>query len=276
MTSRPDTERLREVFTEAARDITPSPVPLTEITRAGTARHRRRVAALAAGCLLLLPASAAAVHYAAFPGASTVRPAAPPPSSPAVEPTQEPPESGSPRVVRPEERVRAAPGVELWLTADGLHWSSPEQPGQFRSVTDGNLDLSRPGVSVHSEPAGDDRYFHSGVYHGRGTAARVEIATGRGTVSGHLLRLPGDPGWGVWYATTPLPGRDRAATEGTESARDSDGMKGPGLADGTDGPDTPGASAPARRVTVYDTRGTVLAELVTGRGGATTADPHGG
>ncbi|MCC5033230.1 hypothetical protein DMH02_008355 [Streptomyces sp. WAC 00631] len=272
MTSRPEAERLREVFTEAARAITPSPVPLTEIARAGAARHRRRVAALAAGCLLLLPAGAAAVHYATSPGASPVRPAAPsgmpPQSAPAETPAQEPPGSGDPPVMRPEERVRVAPGVELWLTAGGLRWSLPGQPDQSRSVTDGNLDLSRPGVTVRSEPVGD-RYLHFGVYHGEGAAARVEIATARGTVGGRLLRLPGAPGWGAWYATAPLPERDRTTTGGTE------GPDGPGAPDGPDGPDGREVSAPVGRVTVYDTRGAVLAELVPGTAGSPAANPPG-
>ncbi|MEU4684825.1 hypothetical protein [Streptomyces xinghaiensis] len=89
----------------------------------------------------------------------------------------------------------------------------------------------------------------------------MEITTARGTVGGRLLRPPGAPGWGTWYATAPLPERDRAAAEGAE---------GP---DGPDGPDAREASAPVGRVTVYGTRGAVLAEPAPGAAGST---PSGG
>ncbi|MFJ9968855.1 sialidase family protein [Streptomyces avermitilis] len=112
--------------------------------------------------------------------------------------------ASSVRVVAPGERVQAAPKVQLWLTKDGKHWSSPQEADQFRSVTDGNLDMSRPGVGLQGEPIGKD-YFLSGIYHGKGDAATVKIKTAKGTVTGTIVRLAGKPGWGAWYATTPLP-----------------------------------------------------------------------
>ncbi len=72
--------------------------------------------------------------------------------------------------------------------------------GQFRSVTDGNIDRMQPGVSVQAEGT-RDRMLLSGLYYGgEGTASYVEIATEGGPVRGTLLELPGRPGWGVWYA----------------------------------------------------------------------------
>ncbi|MGQ4384707.1 hypothetical protein [Streptomyces sp. SAS_270] len=135
------------------------------------------------------------------------------------------------RVVASGEHVTAAPGFELWLTADGKHWTTPGDPEpQFRSVVDGNIDLGTPGVSRQSESTGG-RYTLSGLYYGgKGTASRVEIETGAGTVHGKLLTLAGKPGWGVWYATTAAPAKN-------------------------DGFDFIGA------VTVYDTRGKVYAQL---------------
>lgn len=111
------------------------------------------------------------------------------------------------RVVSPGERVHAAPGVVLWLTEEGKHWSTPDQPDQFRSVVDGNIDPTRPSVSLQAEPVGD-RYFLSGVYvtpDDAADAATVRVVTGLGTVTGTVVRLPGHPGWGAWYATSPLP-----------------------------------------------------------------------
>ncbi|AZM46500.1 hypothetical protein DMB38_12335 [Streptomyces sp. WAC 06738] len=104
----------------------------------------------------------------------------------------------------PGERVQAAPKVQLWLTEDGKHWSTPDQPNQFRSVVDGNLDLSRPGVSLQAEQV-EGRYFLSGLYHGKGDAASVTVVTGDGSVTGRVVHLAGQPGWGAWYATIPLP-----------------------------------------------------------------------
>ncbi|WP_371578715.1 hypothetical protein [Streptomyces sp. NBC_01314] len=113
----------------------------------------------------------------------------------------------TPRIVQPGEHVVAAPGFELWMTAEGKHWLEPDLPGdpQFRSVVDGNLDLSRPGVGIQAS-AFEGRYYLSGLYYGgAGTASRVEVGTSTGTVHGKLIELPGKPGWGVWYAIADLP-----------------------------------------------------------------------
>ncbi|MFJ9968857.1 sialidase family protein [Streptomyces avermitilis] len=192
MTSRSDTGRLREVFTSAAYDITPSPVPLAAIAAAGRAHRRRRTAVLATTCgLLLVPLAVTAVQSGPFSSDPAGSPAAPATVHTA-------------RVVAPGERVQAAPKVQLWLTKNGKHWSTPQKADQFRSVTDGNLDMSRPGVGLQGEPIGKD-YFLSGIYHGKGDAATVKIKTAKGTVTGTIVRLAGKPGWGAWYATTPLP-----------------------------------------------------------------------
>lgn len=107
----------------------------------------------------------------------------------------------TPRIVQPGERVTGAPGFELWLTPEGKHWTTPDMPeGQFRSVVDGNVDLSSPGVSVQSEGT-PERVLLSGLYYGgKGTASTVEVRTAAGTLQGELIELPGRPGWGVWYA----------------------------------------------------------------------------
>ncbi|MFI8204674.1 hypothetical protein [Streptomyces sp. NPDC085937] len=108
----------------------------------------------------------------------------------------------TPRIVAPGEHVTAAPGFELWLTPEGKHWTTPGDPEpQFRSVVDGNIDPSSPGVSVQSEGT-PERVYLSGLYYGgKGTASTVEIETEAGTVRGKLIELAGRPGWGVWYAT---------------------------------------------------------------------------
>ncbi|WP_063766856.1 hypothetical protein [Streptomyces sp. NRRL S-813] len=113
--------------------------------------------------------------------------------------------ASTPRVVAPGERVTAAPGFRLWLTAEGKHWTTPTSPEpQFRSVVDGNIDRNTPGVSLQSEIT-DGRAYLSGLYYGgKGVASGVEIETAAGTVHGKLIELAGHPGWGVWYATTEV------------------------------------------------------------------------
>jgi hypothetical protein len=145
---------------------------------------------LATACgLLLIPLAATGVHIAT-PSPQTVG--------------QQAATLSSVRVVAAGERVQAAPKVQLWLTRKGKHWSTPIQANQFRSVVDGNLDMRRPGVSLESEPV-EGRYFLSGVYHGKGDAASVKVVTDKGTVTGRIIHLAGQPGWGAWYATSPLP-----------------------------------------------------------------------
>ncbi|MDT6986518.1 hypothetical protein ACFSUJ_17875 [Streptomyces lusitanus] len=120
------------------------------------------------------------------------------------------PHAPTPRIVQPGERVTGAPGFELWLTPEGKHWTTPDMPeGQFRSVVDGNIDLTTPGVSVQFEGT-PERVYLSGLYYGgKGTASVVELETQAGPLRGKLLELPGRPGWGVWYATAkPVPADD--------------------------------------------------------------------
>ncbi|MFE8940044.1 hypothetical protein ACFYNX_21450 [Streptomyces sp. NPDC007872] len=109
------------------------------------------------------------------------------------------------RTVHPGERVDAGRGYTVWLTREGKHWNGPEEYENFRSVVDGNIDRSEPGVSHQSEGTAEG-VFHSGLYYGTTRAGRVELtgSGGRRTVA-TLLALPGRPDWGVWYAHTPAP-----------------------------------------------------------------------
>ncbi|MGW7201633.1 hypothetical protein [Streptomyces chryseus] len=224
MTSQFHTEQLRETFAEAAYDITPSPVPLAAIETAGRARRRRRTAVLVTTCgLLLIPLAVTAVPSAL---SSSTTPAALP-AVPATPRTAE--------VVAPGERVEVMPQVQLWLTKDGKHWSTPEKADQFRSVTDGNLDMSQPGVSLQTEPVGKN-YFLSGVYHSKGDAATIKIETAKGTVTGTIVRLAGETDWGAWYATTPLPDQAMIQNKGRQEFINS--------------------------VTVYDTAGRTIAQTI--------------
>jgi hypothetical protein len=221
-----ESEALREVFAEAAYDVTPSAVPLAAIERAGRQRRRRRTAAVAgsACALLVLPLAVVALRGAVSPESGDGQV-----TSPAGLPM------ATVRVVTAGERVEVAHGIKIWLTEDGAHWSSPADSGPlFSSVKDG---ADEPGVTVQQEGAGDWGYFLSGVYRGKREAARVEIETTAGQVAGTALTLAGGPHWGVWYAMVSAPK-----------------------------PVAPGRPVDVtRRVTVYDSAGGVTASTGAGR-----------
>ncbi|MFE5794668.1 hypothetical protein ACFQ8C_19090 [Streptomyces sp. NPDC056503] len=212
---------LRAEFARAAHDVTPGPAPVAAVVRAGRARRRRRTVALSVLAVLGVSAAVAAgtalvrdPHPAAglaappvVSSASATDPASAPtgasaPTVPSVPPaSRHVDEVPAPvRTVAAGERVRAAPGWMVWLTARGKHWQGGEDGlEQFRSVVDGNIDRTRPALSHQGEGT-----FHSGLYYGTDDAGRVELvdAEGRTTVA-TLLQLPGRPGWGVWYAVAP-------------------------------------------------------------------------
>ncbi|MFF3759305.1 hypothetical protein [Streptomyces sp. NPDC002185] len=207
----PDTTDVRAAFARAAFDVTPGPVPLAAVRRAGRARRRRRTAALSAVSVLGAAAAVAAV-VALVP----VRPSPPEPARVAARPPAVRPSPAAPdriRTVRPGERVEAGRGFTVWLTADGKHWRDPDGLENFRGVSDGNIDRAAPGVSYQSE-GGPEGAFHSGLYYGTTAAGRVELTTGPEgrTVLATLLALPGRPGWGVWYASTGPGGGVTAVT----------------------------------------------------------------
>ncbi|WP_306190959.1 hypothetical protein [Streptomyces sp. MK5] len=227
---------LREALAEVAHDITPSRLPLAAVERRGRRlRRRRRATVLGAGFgLLLVPLALVAPRATDSGTQRTTPPAASAPPAPLPSVSSASPVSTL-RVVASGERVTAAPGFRLWLTAEGKHWTAPTSPEpQFRSVVDGNIDRNTPGVSLQSETA-DGRAYLSGLYYGgKGVASGVEIETKAGTVHGKLLELAGHPGWGVWYATTEV---------------DSDA-----------GPDG-GSWDFVSQVTVHDTEGGIYAQL---------------
>ncbi|GAA4906472.1 hypothetical protein ACFPM3_26125 [Streptomyces coeruleoprunus] len=212
MTPQPEERSLHDAFAEAAHDITPGPVPLAAVERAGRTRRRRRSTALALGSALLVTAVAVTAVRAFTPRqgvslavpavtAHTARPTGPTPAPPAKPPT----------VVQPGQRLTPAPGVQLWLTPEGKHWSTPDGGENFRSVTDGNLKTAEPGLSHQSEGAAGG-VFHSGVYYGTRKAARIVFTTRTSSTTATLVELPGNPGWGAWYISTPPSTQDAAIT----------------------------------------------------------------
>lgn len=213
-------EDRRAEFAALLAGFTPPAVPLDGIRRDGASRRRRRAGLAAAGCALLLAPPAVLAHGPLTGGDATGAAEAPDRQVP-----------GPVRVVAPGERVAAAPGVHVWLTADGHHWSSPQAPNRFHAVSDGPPDHGRPGISVQGERLDGGAYFQTGVYYGLDRdPARIEIRTGGRTVTADVLTLAGSPGWGAWHART----------QPADAAADS------------------GPSDGGQTVTVYDAAGEVL------------------
>ncbi|GHE04088.1 hypothetical protein [Streptomyces alanosinicus] len=181
---------LSEAFAAASGDGPATPVPLAAIEREGrTRRRRRRIVALLTCCPLVLgPLGYVTWRLAGGSGAGAAT------SGRTVA-------SGTVRVVAAGEHVRPLAGTELWLTKDGAHWSAPQGGGEFLPVA--GLSSKTPAVTVRLEAA-DRRLLLSGVHHGGGPAARVEVRTPSGRFPATVLTLAGSPGWDVWYATAPF------------------------------------------------------------------------
>ncbi|MQY38098.1 hypothetical protein SRB17_61060 [Streptomyces sp. RB17] len=219
-----DARRLRETYAAVAADVPAAPLPLETVRARGRVVRRRRVAVVAVCCAaVLVPGSLFAAGRIGGAGAGASSGAAAGRSG------------GSVRIVAPGERVEVAPGVQTWLTADGGHWSTPEQPDEFRGLD--AYPRHRPGVSMQAEMA-KGRYVLSGLYYGvTGDPGRVALNTGHGEVAAQVLTLAGSPGWGVWYASTSL------------SVRDTKVFFAEGMEKNTEG------------VRVYDAAGAVVARL---------------
>jgi hypothetical protein len=237
-TAGPEAGLMREMFAEAAYDVTPSAIPLAAIEREGRRRRsRRRATVLGAACgVLLVPLAVVVLRGGTSPAdTGTDVSSSPTVTGDASSPTPSVP-AGEVRVVTPGERVQVAPGIRIWLTQDGKHWTEPGAPEpQFRSVTDGNLDMGVPGVTLQESGDGDT-YFLSGIYYGGSAdAARVRIETSAGHVNGTVLRLAGRQKWGVWYVMVKA--------RGTSSTTRSPAASTAGFTE---------------RVTVYDSAGGVI------------------
>ncbi|MER5200845.1 sigma factor-like helix-turn-helix DNA-binding protein [Streptomyces sp. NPDC002755] len=194
-----DPGQLREVFTRAARDVVPSEAPLAGLQAGGRILRRRRLAVASAACAALLaPVALLAADRLGGGGAQD--------GTSGARTGDGGHEATSPvRIVAPGERVTAGAGVRMWLTADGGHWSVPVN---LRGDDSGHP-RDEPGVTLRMDSV-KGGFFLSGLFHGlSGEPGRVEVRSGDGgRITARVLVLAGSPGWGIWYASTPLPGKN--------------------------------------------------------------------
>ncbi|MFB7359397.1 hypothetical protein [Streptomyces gardneri] len=170
-------------------------------------KYLSAVVAVAAAATLAAPASATAETKPTETVAATATTATVQAAETRTTPSKATVPNTPIRTVRPGERVDAGQGWTVWLTKQGKYWSGPDGYENFRSVVDGNIDRTQPGVSHQSE-GGESGVFHSGLYYGTRAAGRVELtdADGRKTLA-TLVALPGRSDWGVWYVhTAPTQG----------------------------------------------------------------------
>lgn len=209
----PETERLREVFRQAAYDLTPPPLPLAAIERAGRARRRRRVAGLASVTGLLV-ASATVTALGLGTSRLSLSPGGRTQTGTVSAAAAGRPGAADPlvRVVAPDERVTVSPGLTMWLTQAGMYASNPAAVTEFIPRIGGT---AVRGVSARSQDISGD-WFVYGVCFGHGAPAKVRLRLTDGTVlPGHVLKLAGAIGWGAFYfdyasvSAAPVP-RDAA------------------------------------------------------------------
>lgn len=209
-----DLGRLREEYARAVGELAPSEVPLADVRARGRIRRRRRVAETGAVCAVLLT-PVVFLADGLVRGGGSAKGGAADGALAATSPV---------RVVAPGERVTTGPGVRVWLTADGGHWSGP-------SVLDGRTSSDEPiDDRLGDDKPGDDKpgvtlrfdsvkggFLLSGLYYGlSGEPGRVSVRTGDRAATAKVLTLAGDPGWGIWYASAPVPLKDAKAVLSAE------------------------------------------------------------
>ncbi|MEU9575327.1 hypothetical protein AB0D62_36890 [Streptomyces massasporeus] len=194
--------RLRETYARAVEDLVPSEVPLGDLRTRGRVRRRRRLAVISTACVALFtPVTVALLSVDQLGGGS---------GDGASQARDERSATSPMRVVAPGERVTVGPGVRVWLTTDGGHWSVPDALPQ----DDNHLPVGGPDGAAVSVRADTVRggFFLWGLARGlRDEPGRVEVRTGDGSTTAKVLVLADSPGWVVWYAPAPLPGEDMKA-----------------------------------------------------------------
>lgn len=151
----------------------------------------------------LVTAVAAVALLAAAPTMAHAHPAPAQPAQASAATAQASLSASAVHVVQPDEQVYLGHGWALSLSDQGMRWTGPRGYENFRSVTDGNIDMTVPGVG-HISDGYRNGTLHLGIWRGAPDAARVDLIDRDGDrVPTSLVTLPNNPGWGAWYANLP-------------------------------------------------------------------------
>ncbi|MFP8964652.1 hypothetical protein ACLIYP_29415 [Streptomyces nanhaiensis] len=212
--------RLAEAMRREAGTLIAGPPPVEALVREGRRLARRRRAAAGAAAAAVLACLAGGVLLPPLLAPSGPAPAAPQAASPAPSVPSAPSETlPGVRVVEPYEPVEIGQGALLGLLPEGrqnyvVAWGGPED---FRE----SVEAAR-GVVGDSLRAGSLSFGHSsspgggvlltGAYRTETEPARITVTAGGRTWEAGMVRLPGDPGWGVYHVDAGGTGPGTRAT----------------------------------------------------------------
>lgn len=199
-----DVRPLRDALRGEADTVSGGPAPVEAVLRRGRAARRRRTGALAGA------AAAAAALLALVPltGREITPAPAPPATAPPVTPRPEPV-----RTVAPYEPVAIGHGHSMALLPDGRQ-NHVTGRGDIRDAVATARGLSGDNIAPGSLSGGRDTdggrpVLFSGAFRTDEVPAGVEVRLDSGErLRAGMLRLPGDPDWGTYYAFgTPAAGQ---------------------------------------------------------------------
>ncbi|MEV7858004.1 hypothetical protein AB0O86_03905 [Streptomyces hirsutus] len=203
-------KRLGELLHDEADAFPVGPAPVDDVLHRGRRGARRRRTAAAAGAITAVTALLAfgAAHLTPTAAPAPAPPATAPPHPPAPEKSPHPtaPEKSwrPPRTVDPYEPVPIGHGFSTALLPDGRQNSVvgvgdiAESVEQARNHTGDNI---RPDSLSFGTHVVDDHVLFHGAFRADTPPAGIDIALDSGARhTATLLSLPGDPGWGTYYA----------------------------------------------------------------------------
>ncbi|MDG9702720.1 hypothetical protein QC029_10755 [Streptomyces sp. DH37] len=215
--------RLAEAMRREAGALTAGPPPVDAVVREGRRRARRRRRAVTGAAAAAVLACLAAVL---LPSAQ------PPPAVPAPAASPEPSGPSGPsvsvvRVVEPYEPVEIGRGALLGLLPEGrqnyvVAWGGPEDFRESVERARGVVgDSIRPGgLSLGYQHSPERGTLYTGAFRTDTEPARITVRADGRTREAQMVRLPGDPGWGVYHVDA---GRSAPDTRATVTAYGPDG-----------------------------------------------------
>lgn len=109
------------------------------------------------------------------------------------------------RVVRPYEPVEIGRGALLGLLPEGrqnyvVAWGGPEDFRESVEAAKGMVgDDIRPNTVSGGYSSSDGEVLFTGAFRTDVVPGRITVRTADGTFDAQMVRLPGNPGWGVYH-----------------------------------------------------------------------------